>query len=108
MALPTTWQSFSIKDVQSKLSVSSALGLSSFEAQKRLTHFGKNLLAVEKRHTAWSIFLAQCTNSFVIILCVGAILSALVGHGHEAVAIVIIVLFAVLFGFFQERGKKIG
>lgn len=102
MALPTTWQSFSIKDVQSKLSVSSALGLSSFEAQKRLTHFGKNLLAVEKRHTAWSIFLAQCTNGFVIILCVGAILSALVGHGHEAVAIVIIVLFAVLFGFFQE------
>ena len=44
----------------------------------------------------------QFKNVLIIILLVATVLSAFLGHAVEAIAIAVIVLFAVLLGFVQE------
>ncbi len=77
-------------------------GLSSTEAAKRLAAVGPNELRAPHRATPWSILLEQFKNILFVILLVAVGLSALLGHGIEALVIAIIVLFAVLLGFVQE------
>ena len=45
---------------------------------------------------------SQFKNVLIVILLVATLLSAVLGHGTEAIAIAVIVLFAVLLGFVQE------
>ena len=77
-------------------------GLSSTAAQERLTQFGPNELKATRGISPWEILLEQFKNVLIIILLVAAALSVFLGHGIEAVAIAVIVLFAVLLGFVQE------
>jgi Ca2+-transporting ATPase len=50
----------------------------------------------------WSLLAGQFRNVLIVILLAATALSALLGHGVEAVAITVIVIFAVLLGFVQE------
>src|SRR5262245_21060974 len=77
-------------------------GLSSNEAAKRLQQFGPNELQAQQRVSAWAILLEQFKNVLIIILLLATTLSAFLGHGVEAIAITVIVLFAVVLGFIQE------
>ena len=77
-------------------------GLSSAEAARRLAQHGPNLLAEAPRASALALLAAQFRNVLVLILLAATALSALLGHGVEAVAITVIVLFAVVLGFVQE------
>ncbi len=82
-------------------------GLNSDEAARRLEEFGPNELATGSRVSPWSILFEQFKNVLVIILLIATALSAVLGHGVEAIAITVIVLFAVLLGFVQEyRAEK--
>ena len=82
-------------------------GLSEAEAARRLAEKGPNVLRAARKISLWEIFLAQIKNVFIIILLLATVLSGFLGHGVEAAAIAVIVLFAVLFGFFQEyRAEK--
>ncbi len=77
-------------------------GLSQDEAAKRLDQFGLNELKASGKTSALSILLEQFKNIFVVILLAATIVSAVLGHGVESIAIAVIVLFAVLLGFIQE------
>src|SRR4029434_1833504 len=77
-------------------------GLSSDEAAKRLEEFGPNELQAKGRVSPWAILLEQFKNVLIIILLLATALSAFLGHGVEAIAITVIVLFAVVLGFVQE------
>ena len=77
-------------------------GLSGDEAARRLTEFGPNELLASARVSAWAILLEQFKNVLIIILLLATALSAFLGHGVEAIAITVIVLFAVVLGFVQE------
>jgi len=77
-------------------------GLTEAEAEARLARFGPNELAVSGRVTPWAILLDQLKNVLILILLAATALSAVLGHGTEAIAIAVIVLFAVLLGFVQE------
>lgn len=82
-------------------------GLSSAEAAKRLVSFGYNRLEAQKRISPWMLLLEQFKNALIITLLIATAISAFVGHGIEAIAIAVIVLFAVLLGFIQEyRAEK--
>jgi Ca2+-transporting ATPase len=81
---------------------SSPAGLSSTEAAQRLVRHGPNALTQAPRVSAASLLAAQFRNVLVLILLAATALSALLGHGVEAIAITVIVLFAVLLGFVQE------
>ena len=77
-------------------------GLSGAEASRRLAIYGPNELQGALRVSPWTLLLAQFKNVLIVILLVATVLSAFLGHAVEAVAIAVIVLFAVLLGFVQE------
>lgn len=96
------WHALSIDQASTCLSVDPDSGLSNGEAARRLQEYGPNQLSRTKRVSAWALLLRQCKNVLVIILFIAVVLSALLGHDIEAIAIGIIILFSVVLGFLQE------
>ncbi|HEU5173832.1 MAG TPA: cation-translocating P-type ATPase [Gemmatimonadaceae bacterium] len=97
----SSWHSRDVPDVLAELATT-ASGLSSDEASRRLSLHGPNELQAVGGVTAWTTLAAQFRNVLVVILLAATILSALLGHGLEAAVIAVIVLLAVLLGFVQE------
>ncbi|MCS6844597.1 MAG: cation-translocating P-type ATPase [Caldilineales bacterium] len=79
-----------------------AAGLTGEEAAKRRAEYGPNELRAAGRISPWAVLLEQFKNVLIIILLIATALSIVLGHGIEAVAIIVIVFFAVLLGFIQE------
>jgi P-type Ca2+ transporter type 2C len=100
-AQQTSLHSLTVADSFKRLG-SSPDGLSPDEAAKRLQQFGLNELQAQAHVSAWAILLDQFKNVLIIILLLATALSAFLGHGVEAIAITVIVLFAVILGFIQE------
>src|SRR5688572_30503076 len=95
------WHTQTVEETLARLE-SGPRGLSSDEAAKRLQQFGPNELQARGRVSPWTILLEQFQNVLIIILLLATALSAFLGHGVEAIAITVIVLFAVILGFIQE------
>ena len=95
------WHTLRVDDLLEKLCSTSG-GLTAGEAARRLELYGKNRIQVERRASPWKLFFEQFKNVLIITLLIATALSAFLGHGIEAVAIAVIVLFAVLLGFIQE------
>jgi Ca2+-transporting ATPase len=95
------WHTLPVEDVFSLLQ-SNPAGLTSAEAARRLAQYGPNELQETRRISPWAILLEQFKNILIIILLIAVGLSAILGHGVEAIAITVIVLFAVGLGFIQE------
>jgi Ca2+-transporting ATPase len=77
-------------------------GLSTDEARRRVESAGPNALQAARGVSPWTLLAGQFKNVLIVILLAATALSALLGHGVEAIAITVIVLFAVLLGFVQE------
>ena len=95
------WHTVSVETALAHLATTS-LGLSSGEAAQRLHVYGPNELMSLTRESAWRTFAAQFKNALIVILLCATVISGFLGHTLEAVVITVIVLFAVLLGFFQE------
>ena len=95
------WHTLTVSQTFEKLK-SSPSGLAVTEAERRLTEFGPNELQASGRISPWSILLEQFKNVLIVILLFATALSAFLGHGVEAIAIIVIVLCAVILGFVQE------
>ncbi|MEX2287558.1 MAG: cation-translocating P-type ATPase [Planctomycetaceae bacterium] len=96
-----SWHTLSAVDVCAQLQ-STPTGLTGAEAARRLDEYGPNELQAARRISPWTILFEQFKNVLIVILLAATALSAFLGHGVEAVAIAVIVLFAVLLGFVQE------
>ncbi|MFX1319698.1 MAG: calcium-translocating P-type ATPase, SERCA-type [Promethearchaeota archaeon] len=94
-------------------------GLSTEEAQRRLTEYGPNALEEVKGPGPLSMFLSQFKETLVIILIFAAVISLVVnvytnliipGHNEppiDAIVIMIIVIINAILGFTQEyRAEK--
>ncbi|NJC88590.1 MAG: cation-translocating P-type ATPase [Desulfuromonas sp.] len=95
------WHTLSSAETLDRLQTT-PIGLAASEAARRLSEQGPNELRATRQVSPWSIFFAQLKNTMILILLVATGASALLGHGLEAAAIAVIVLFAVLLGFIQE------
>lgn len=95
------WHTLPIAAVFEQLR-STPLGLTGPEAGRLRAEHGPNELQAAHRISPWEILFQQFKNVLIVILLVATVLSAFLGHGIEAVAITVIVLFAVLLGFAQE------
>jgi Ca2+-transporting ATPase len=95
------WHTEPVDAVLSQLK-SSPSGLATTEAARRLSEQGPNEIGTARRASPWSLLLGQFKNVLIVILLVATALSAFLGHELEAIAIAVIVLFAVLLGFTQE------
>jgi Ca2+-transporting ATPase len=98
---PALWHTLSSETVFAHLK-STPTGLTGVEAAQRLAEYGPNELQAAHRISPWTILFEQFKNVLIVILLVATTLSAFLGHGIEAIAIAVIVLFAVLLGFAQE------
>jgi Ca2+-transporting ATPase len=95
------WHTLSVGEAAARLRVSTE-GLTAGEALRRLAEYGPNELQAAERISPWALLAAQLKNVLIVILLVATALSAFLGHAVEAIAITVIVLFAVLLGFVQE------
>jgi len=91
-----------IDEVLSQFNSTADRGLSKAEASRRLMEHGPNELQAARRISPWAILFEQFKNILVLILLIAVVLSAFLGHSIEAIAIAVILLFAVLLGFVQE------
>lgn len=98
---PALWHTLSSETVLAHLQ-STPTGLTGAEAAQRLAEHGPNELQVTHRISPWTILFEQFRNVLIVMLLVATALSAFLGHGIEAIAIAVIVLFACLLGFVQE------
>lgn len=91
------WQGSSARD-----------GLALAEVAERFARFGPNELRTGQQASAWRLLLEQFQNVLILILLAATLVSAFLGHAVEAVAIAVIVLFAVILGFVQEyRAERV-
>src|SRR5688500_13360463 len=96
------WHQLDTTDVLERLGTDSTTGLTPPEAGRRLAEHGPNELQATHGVSPWEILAEQFKNILIIILLIAVGLSAVLGHGMEALVIGIIVFFAVLLGFVQE------
>jgi Ca2+-transporting ATPase len=86
---------------------SNETGLSSEEAQKRLSEYGPNELKKEKGTSPLKLFLRQFTDILIIILLIATGLSLAIGETIDALIIFAIVIASALLGFIGEyRSEK--
>ncbi|MBN1218174.1 MAG: cation-translocating P-type ATPase [Anaerolineae bacterium] len=97
-----TWHQEDVTDVLQQLEVEATRGLSQAEATRRLAKYGPNELQAAPGVSPWALLLGQFKNVLIVILLIATVISIFLGHSIEAIAIAVIVLFAVLLGFIQE------
>jgi Ca2+-transporting ATPase len=97
----TLWHTLTLEESFERLKCTPR-GLTAAEAVRRFDDFGPNELQAAGLVSPWTILFEQFKNVLIIILLFATALSAFLGHGIEAVAITVIVLFAVILGFVQE------
>jgi P-type Ca2+ transporter type 2C len=97
------WYTLSPEAVAKELGVDPAKGLSSAEAQQRLTKYGRNELAGKAKEPGWQAFLRQYKD-FMQILLLGAAIVNIVVTGEWGTTLVLLVLtvFNAVLGLNQE------
>ncbi|RPJ85303.1 MAG: ATPase, partial [Acidobacteria bacterium] len=98
---PIVWHSLPVDITLERLGTKHA-GLTEAEAARRQATYGPNELIPTQPVSPWTVLLDQFKNVLIIILLLATGLSAFLGHSVEALAITVIVLFAVVLGFVQE------
>ncbi|HEC18931.1 MAG TPA: cation-transporting P-type ATPase [Gammaproteobacteria bacterium] len=81
---------------------SSATGLSTAEAARRLAEFGPNALPAARARSPVLRFLSQFHNVLIYVLVVAGVVTALLGHWLDAWVILGVVVLNALIGFLQE------
>lgn len=81
---------------------SSAAGLNTLEAQRRLEQYGLNVLETRAEVTPLRLFLKQFRSPIVLILLFATAVSAITQEWIDAVIILAIVMGSALLSFFQE------
>jgi len=82
---------------------SSADGLSTNEAARRLATYGPNELEDRGSRSSLTIFLSQFRDLFTVILVAAAVISGFLGDWIEAIAILAIIILNAAMGFAQEK-----
>ena len=95
------WFNDEVGDVVEKLNTDLEQGLA--DAGARLGQHGANELAEAEQASPLVMFLRQFKNSLLIILLIGAALSAYTGLVPDAIAITFLVFFNAIISFVQEH-----
>ena len=95
------WYNQSADEVLAVLG-SAATGLSAEEATRRLASNGANELWEGKRINPFQIFIGQFKSLIIWILIAAGVVSAVLGQGVDAIAILSIVILNAAIGFYQE------
>src|SRR5262249_51290021 len=99
-----------VQDVLDALGSHACRGLLAADARARLAQYGPNQLDAERPVPAWQKFIAQFTDTLVILLLIATAISAVLWLyerdeplPYEAIAISAIVLLNAIMGYLQEQ-----
>ncbi|MCW8830331.1 MAG: cation-translocating P-type ATPase [Gammaproteobacteria bacterium] len=81
---------------------SSATGLTSSEAKKRLAEHGQNVIPEKQQRSLLAILLGQFADFMIMVLLAAALISGFVGEPQDTIAILVIVLLNAIIGAVQE------
>ena len=90
------------QDILTLLDTDQQQGLSTREAERRISSFGSNVLQEIKPRSTVAIFVSQFKSLIVYFLVAAAILSFILGDHMEGLAIVAVILINAVIGFVTE------
>lgn len=93
----------SIEGATQELQVNPAAGLTSDEADRRLSQYGHNRLEGGKEKSIFQMMLEQLKDFLVIILIIAAVISIALGESLEGIIILAIVVLNTILGVYQEN-----
>ena len=80
-------------------------GLSTKEAQKRLSENGPNKLETQKT-PKWKIFLRQFNNMIIYVLIAATLITLLMRHYSDSIIIFLVVIINAIIGYYQESNAS--
>ena len=95
------WHQLTIPHAFELLSTSE-FGLTSEEALRRLSVYGRNAMDLKERRTPFRILVGQFTDFMILVLVAAAILSGIIGDLKDTIVIGAIVVLNGVIGFIQE------
>ncbi len=107
MELTKKFYTMPVEDVAQHFNTSLSAGLTSGEAQKRLSQYGANEFEKKKNKSLLMKFLAQFRSFMIIVLVIAAVISGIVGYMQgegftDAIIIMAIVIINAIIGVAQE------
>jgi P-type Ca2+ transporter type 2C len=96
------WYQRDSADVLRQLQTNLTNGLEQDEVSSRQQHYGANEFEDSSTEGVWRILAKQFKGTLVIILLIAALISLVLGDLHDAIAIMVIVVFNALLGTQQE------
>ena len=91
-----------VRSVATALAVDPQLGLTTDEAERRITAYGPNELQERPPKPRWMLFAEQFANTMIIVLLVAVAITIAIGDEKDAVVILAIVVANATIGFVQE------
>ena len=101
LAAPRPWHALSAEAVLAAME-SSAAGLTTADAMRRLAVHGPNTLVASPAEPAWRIFVRQLRSVVVALLVVASLLALWLGEPLDAAAIGVVLVLNVAIGFGTE------
>ncbi len=96
-----SWHTLDSGEVLQRLEVTAA-GLSSKEAEQRLSKYGYNALPESRRRTLPLLFVRQFADFMILVLLAAALIAGFIGEPQDTIAILVIVLLNAIIGTVQE------
>ncbi len=96
------WHNLPTSEVLARLGVEPGQGLAREEVVRRLAEYGANTLPEAEHRPLWRVLLRQFVSPLIYILFVAAIIAFAMGHGGDAVVILIVVIINAVIGTVQE------
>lgn len=96
------WYNKKPAEIEKELSTHVENGLSSQEANNKLSEYGKNALEEEKGRSYFVKLMDQFKDPMIIILLAASIVSAIVGQIEDSIIIVAIIVIMALLSLYQE------
>ncbi|HEX9012817.1 MAG TPA: HAD-IC family P-type ATPase, partial [Anaerolineaceae bacterium] len=100
------WHTAAVADAAARAGTDLAAGLTPAEAGTRLSRFGPNRLAAEKKEPFWREFVEELREPMVLMLLVTGVLYAVWGELSDAVTIFIIILALNTVEVVNEQRSK--
>ena len=97
-----SWHELSVEEAIHKLKTHAQTGISTVEANLRLSRYGANALLEKPKRSLLRMLFDQFTDFMILVLIGAAFISGMIGDIKDTVAIVVIVVLNAVIGFIQE------
>ncbi len=96
--------SYPLNELEQLFQTSIKNGLSSEDAESRLSSYGKNTLRSKKTSNLLFLLASQFKSPIILIFIFTSLLSLFLGQLEDAALIITIIIISGILGFWQERG----